>query len=161
MTRTFVTKSAEQFYVRNDGTFVAAIGGLALPLKDDADTYDYLYSLEDDWIEVPFPPENIAQIWSFTSKKYLSVANDTVHFKPIPRYDFWRAVDEGLKLKKDQVLAAIETSDLDDDAKYHAKLGITDAQTYIRDDPNVVSLLSLMGFPAHEADDFWLWAQPA
>lgn len=82
-------------------------------------------------------------------------------FKPIPKYDFWLAVDSNLNIKKDTVLDAIDASELDADAKYLARLGITDAQTYLRDDPNVIALLSLMGFKPDEADAFWLWAQPA
>ncbi len=84
-----------------------------------------------------------------------------IGFKPIPKYDFWRSVDVHLHLTKDQVLDAIDKSAMDEREKYRARLGITDAQTYIRDDPNVVSLLSLMGFETREADAFWLWAQPA
>ncbi|MGY5795202.1 hypothetical protein ACXHXM_34165 len=81
-------------------------------------------------------------------------------FKPIPRYDFWLAVGSHLSLTKDTVLAAIDASDLSDDDKYYARLGINEAQTYLRDDPNVISLLDLMGYSASEADDFWRWAQP-
>lgn len=79
-------------------------------------------------------------------------------FFPIPRYDFWIAVHDAFGLTKDEVLAAIDTSDLDANQQYLAKLGIADAQTYRRDDPNVVTLLTLMGYSAQEADTFWKWA---
>ncbi|WP_027684323.1 hypothetical protein [Rhizobium leguminosarum] len=80
--------------------------------------------------------------------------------QPIMKYIFWKAVHDAFGLTKDEVIASIDASSMTADEKYLAKLGIETAVAYQRDDPNVVSLLNLMGYSEQEADDFWRWASP-
>ncbi|MGZ2448500.1 hypothetical protein ACVIRO_001254 [Rhizobium ruizarguesonis] len=89
-----------------------------------------------------------------------AVANTPAPLQPIMKYIFWKAVHDAFGLTKDEVIASIDASSMTADEKYLAKLGIETSVAYQRDDPNVVSLLNLMGYSEQEADDFWRWASP-
>ncbi len=140
----------------NSGSIQVSDGDILWDIPDDM-AQSMRYRVWDEWEMGPRDAFGV-RVRVNTIPPY---APPPIGFKPIPKYDFWRSVDVHLHLTKDQVLDAIDKSAMDAREKYRARLGITDAQTYIRDDPNVVSMLSLMGFETREADAFWLWAQPA
>ncbi|TBN10873.1 hypothetical protein EYC79_18155 [Agrobacterium cavarae] len=76
-------------------------------------------------------------------------------FLPIEPTPFWLAAHELLQLKKSDVLNAIA----DPDERYEAELEIEGRKTYRRDDPMVIKLAQLKGYPPAQMDDLWLYVQ--
>lgn len=76
-------------------------------------------------------------------------------FMPIEPTPFWLAAHDLLKLKKSDVLNAIA----DADERYEAELEIEGRKTYRRDDPMVIKLAELKGYPSSQMDALWLFVQ--
>jgi len=76
-------------------------------------------------------------------------------FSPIEPVPFWEAAWDLLSLKKADVYTAIE----DPDERYLAALDIEGRKTYRRDDPTLVKLADMLGYPAQEMDALWLYVQ--
>ena len=76
-------------------------------------------------------------------------------FLPIEPTPFWLAAHDLLQLKKNDVLNAIA----DPDERYEAELEIEGRKTYRRDDPMVIKLAELKGYPPSQMDTLWLYVQ--
>jgi hypothetical protein len=76
-------------------------------------------------------------------------------FLPIDPVPFWKATWDLLSLKKADIYAAIENPD----ECYLAELDIEGRKTYRRDDPTLVKLADMLGYPAQEMDALWLYVQ--
>ncbi|KQR30518.1 hypothetical protein ASF91_17245 [Rhizobium sp. Leaf155] len=83
------------------------------------------------------------------------IVSDIPVFLPIEPTPFWLAAYDLLQLKKSDVLNAIA----DPDERYEAELEIEGRKTYRRDDPMVIKLAQLKGYPPAQMDDLWLYVQ--
>jgi hypothetical protein len=78
-----------------------------------------------------------------------------MRFLPIEPVPFWRAAWDLLSLKKADIYAAIENAD----ERYLVELDVEGRKSYRRDDPMVVKLADIMGYPPEEMDALWLHVQ--
>ncbi|RAS13940.1 hypothetical protein [Ensifer adhaerens] len=68
---------------------------------------------------------------------------------------FWKAAKDLLSIKPEDVLALFE----DIDERYDVELDINRRKSYLRDDPMVVQLSSLMGYDTASMDHLWMFVQ--
>lgn len=83
------------------------------------------------------------------------LASPEVLFKPIEPAPFWRAAFETHGLRLTDVLAAIA----DPDERYLVENDISRRKTYLRDDPMVIELSVMLGYPPEQMDSLWLYVQ--
>lgn len=129
-----------KFFVTAEGVYIGSYDG---PDED-------MPPMFDDGIVVPVAPLDARQVWKDGAWLPLFPA-----FLPIEPTPFWLAAHDLLQLKKSDVLNAIA----DPDERYEAELEIEGRKTYRREDPMVIKLAELKGYPPAQMDTLWLYVQ--
>jgi hypothetical protein len=129
----------QRFFVTADGAFIGSYDGSDEDMPDEF----------KGGISVPTSPEDARQ-------RYINGAwQPLILFSPIEPTPFWHAALDLLQIKKSDVLNAIRN----EDERYAAELEIEGRKTYQRDDPMVIKLAELKGYPPEQMDALWLYVQ--